>query len=142
MNETLSNALKKLRLSGMAKTMDIRLEEAKSSRLIHSEFLELILQDELDVRKERLGSSVRIPRPPLPGLVALYGSRSHGLRHGLFSATPAGVEGVAAQTRWDTTYGKLCLSPNTVLCVLSLRERARAAEYPRSRSERPRRTRS
>jgi len=54
MNETLSTALKKLRLSGMAKTMDIRLEEAKSSRLIHSEFLELILQDELDVRKERL----------------------------------------------------------------------------------------
>jgi DNA replication protein DnaC len=54
MNETLSVALKNLRLSGMAKTMDIRLEEAKSSRLIHSEFLELILQDELDVRKERL----------------------------------------------------------------------------------------
>jgi DNA replication protein DnaC len=54
MNETLSTALKNLRLSGMAKTMDIRLEEAKSSRLIHSEFLELILQDELDIRKERL----------------------------------------------------------------------------------------
>jgi len=54
MKETLSATLKHLRLSGMAKTMDIRLEEAASSRLCHAEFLELVLQDEMDVRKDRL----------------------------------------------------------------------------------------
>lgn len=50
----MQTAIKNLRLSGMAKTLDLRLEEAASSRLNHSEFLELILQDELDVRKDRL----------------------------------------------------------------------------------------
>jgi DNA replication protein DnaC len=53
MNEALSAALKNLRLSGMAKTLDIRLEEAKASRLNHSEFLGMVLQDEMDVRKDR-----------------------------------------------------------------------------------------
>jgi DNA replication protein DnaC len=54
MNETLSTTLKNLRLSGMAKTLDIRLEEAKSGRLNHAEFLGMVLQDEMDVRKDRL----------------------------------------------------------------------------------------
>jgi len=54
MNESLSTALKKLRLSGLASTLDVRLEEAKANRLNHAEFLELALQDELVVRKERL----------------------------------------------------------------------------------------
>jgi DNA replication protein DnaC len=51
--ETLSVSLKKLRLSGLASTLDVRLQEAKANRLNHAEFLELALQDELAVRKER-----------------------------------------------------------------------------------------
>jgi len=53
MNATLSDALKRLRLSGLAGTLEVRLQEAKSNRLDHTEFLELILQDELAVRHER-----------------------------------------------------------------------------------------
>jgi DNA replication protein DnaC len=53
MNETLSCTLKKLRLSGLAETLDVRLQEAGGNHLTHGEFLELILQDELLVRKER-----------------------------------------------------------------------------------------
>jgi DNA replication protein DnaC len=45
--------LKKLRLSGLASTLDIRLHEAASSGLTHREFLELLLQDELLQRDER-----------------------------------------------------------------------------------------
>jgi DNA replication protein DnaC len=43
-----------LRLSGLASTLDVRLQEAKGNRLNHEEFLELALQDELAIRKERL----------------------------------------------------------------------------------------
>ncbi len=53
MKETLEVSLKKLRLSGLASTLDVRLQEAKANRLNHAEFLELALQDELTVRKER-----------------------------------------------------------------------------------------
>ncbi len=54
MNERLQSALKKLRLSGLIQSLEVRLEEAASNRLTHAEFLELILQDELAVRSERL----------------------------------------------------------------------------------------
>jgi DNA replication protein DnaC len=54
MNERLESALRKLRLSGLSQTLDGRLEEATKNQLTHSEFLELILQDELAVRGERL----------------------------------------------------------------------------------------
>ena len=53
-NATLSESLKKLRLSGMVQTLDVRLEEATANRLDHAEFLELALQDELAIRHERL----------------------------------------------------------------------------------------
>ena len=53
MNETLSTTLKKLRLSGLAETLEVRLHEASGNRLTHQEFLELILQDELLVRQQR-----------------------------------------------------------------------------------------
>ena len=53
MNERLQSALRKLRLSGLAESLQVRLEEATASRLTHAEFLELILQDELAVRAER-----------------------------------------------------------------------------------------
>ena len=53
MNETLTNTLRTLRLSGLAETLEVRLHEAAGNSLTHAEFLELILQDELLVRKER-----------------------------------------------------------------------------------------
>ena len=54
MNERLQSLLKKLRLSGLAESLDVRLQEAASHGLTHAEFLELILQDEVAVRGERL----------------------------------------------------------------------------------------
>jgi DNA replication protein DnaC len=54
MNEALQTMLRKLRLSGMIQTLDVRLQEAAGNRLSHAEFLELVLQDELAVRSDRL----------------------------------------------------------------------------------------
>ena len=54
MKESLETALRRLRLSGLASTLDVRLQEANGNRLNHEEFLELALQDELAIRKERL----------------------------------------------------------------------------------------
>ena len=42
MNATLSDALKRLRLSGLAGALDVRLQEAAGNSLNHAEFLELI----------------------------------------------------------------------------------------------------
>lgn len=53
MNERLESALRRLRLSGLAQSLQVRLEEAMANRLTHAEFLELILQDELAVRGDR-----------------------------------------------------------------------------------------
>jgi len=53
MNAKLSESLKKLRLSGLAQTLAVRLQEAAANRLSHAEFLELVLADELTVRQER-----------------------------------------------------------------------------------------
>jgi len=53
MNESLQTALKTLRLSGMIQSLEVRLQEAAGNGLNHAEFLELVLQDELLVRKER-----------------------------------------------------------------------------------------
>lgn len=53
MNDRLLTTLRQLRLSGLAQTLDVRLQEAASHQLSHAEFLELILQDELFVRDER-----------------------------------------------------------------------------------------
>lgn len=53
MNDRLLSVLKRLRLSGLAQSLDIRLQEAAGHQLSHAEFLELILQDELHVRDER-----------------------------------------------------------------------------------------
>ena len=54
MNDAMQTTLKKLRLSGMAQSLDVRLQEASGNGLNHVEFLELVLQDELAVRAERL----------------------------------------------------------------------------------------
>jgi DNA replication protein DnaC len=53
MNASLETALRQLRLSGMLESLDVRLQEAAGHGLTHAEFLELILQDELLVRKNR-----------------------------------------------------------------------------------------
>lgn len=53
MNDRLLSILKQLRLSGLAETLDVRLQEAAGHQLNHAEFLELILQDELHVREQR-----------------------------------------------------------------------------------------
>jgi DNA replication protein DnaC len=54
MHENLESTLRKLRLSGLAGSLDVRLQEAAGHGLNHIEFLELVLQDELAVRQERL----------------------------------------------------------------------------------------
>jgi DNA replication protein DnaC len=53
MHDRLQSTLRQLRLSGLAQTLDVRLQEAAGHQLTHAEFLELILQDEQLVRSER-----------------------------------------------------------------------------------------
>jgi DNA replication protein DnaC len=53
MNVNLQRMLKELRLSGLAQSLEVRLQEAAGHSLSHSEFLELILEDELLVRQSR-----------------------------------------------------------------------------------------
>ena len=53
MTDTLRNALKKLRLSGLLESLEVRLQEAAGHSLSHAEFLELLIQDELMVRSDR-----------------------------------------------------------------------------------------
>ena len=54
MHAKLVEYLKKLRLSGITQTLEVRLQEATANRLDYAEFLELVLADELAVRQERL----------------------------------------------------------------------------------------
>ena len=54
MNPQLDTQLRHLRLSGMAQTLTVRLEQAKSADLAPLEFLELLVQDELTRRADRL----------------------------------------------------------------------------------------
>jgi len=53
MNANLREQLKQLRLSGLLQTLEVRLQEAKSSKLDYAEFLELIFEDEMVVRSDR-----------------------------------------------------------------------------------------
>jgi DNA replication protein DnaC len=54
MKEQMATTLRKLRLSGAAQTLDIRLQEARGNNLSHEEFFELVLQDEVNIRKDRM----------------------------------------------------------------------------------------
>ena len=54
MNDALLRKLKTLRLSGLSQSLEVRLQEAVGHGLNHVEFLELILEDELMVRQDRL----------------------------------------------------------------------------------------
>lgn len=54
MNPQLPIRLRHLRLSGMAEALPVRLEQAQSAPLGHAEFLELLVEDELARRADRL----------------------------------------------------------------------------------------
>jgi DNA replication protein DnaC len=54
MNNTLRQSARKLRLSGLLPSLDLRLQEAASHQLPHAQFLELVFQDELNAREQRL----------------------------------------------------------------------------------------
>ena len=54
MNDSLVTALRKLRLSGLLQVLDVRLQEAAGNNLGHAEFLELLIQDEINMRQQRL----------------------------------------------------------------------------------------
>ena len=56
MNPTLISKLKHLRLSGMAEALAVRLAQAEAAPLPHLEFLELLVEDELNRRADRLFS--------------------------------------------------------------------------------------
>ncbi len=52
-NANLTTTLRKLRLSGLLSSLEMRLHEATAANLSHQEFLELILEDELLIRGDR-----------------------------------------------------------------------------------------
>jgi DNA replication protein DnaC len=54
MNPNLSQSARKLRLSGLLASLELRLQEARTHQLPHEQFLELIFQDELNIRQQRL----------------------------------------------------------------------------------------
>ena len=53
MNQQLKSALKRLNLSGLMATLEMRLSESMGNQLSHVEFLELIVNDEIAVREDR-----------------------------------------------------------------------------------------
>lgn len=53
MTNTLKQAATALRLSGLLSSLNLRLQEAEANRLPYAQFLELVFQDELNVRAQR-----------------------------------------------------------------------------------------
>jgi DNA replication protein DnaC len=53
MNQQLKSALKRLKLSGLMSSLEVRLQEAQGNQLSHLEFLELIIGDEISLREDR-----------------------------------------------------------------------------------------
>ena len=53
MNQQLTSALKRLKLSGLLSSLEVRLQEAQGNQLSHLEFLELIVNDEIALREDR-----------------------------------------------------------------------------------------
>jgi len=54
MNQNLIQYARQLRLSGLLSSLELRLEEARTHQLPHEQFLELVFQDELNIRQQRL----------------------------------------------------------------------------------------
>ena len=53
MTNTLKHHAQRLQLSGLLSSLELRLQEAEANRLPYAQFLELLLQDELNVRQQR-----------------------------------------------------------------------------------------
>ena len=53
MNNTLKAHAQTLRLSGLLDSLELRLQEAESNRLPYAQFLELVFQDEINLRHQR-----------------------------------------------------------------------------------------
>lgn len=70
MNNQLDSRLRHLRLSGMAATLEVRNQEAIASSLTYGEFLELLVEDELNTRRDRLLAR-RIKKAGFPALKTL-----------------------------------------------------------------------
>lgn len=54
MNPHLTQYARQLRLSGLLGSLELRLQEARSHQLPHEQFLELVFQDEINVRQQRV----------------------------------------------------------------------------------------
>lgn len=70
MSIELERRLRSLRLSGMAESLPARLLQAEQGDLPHREFLELLTEDELEVRRDRLFAR-RLKRAKLPQVKSL-----------------------------------------------------------------------
>ena len=70
MTNTLKQHVQNLRLSGLLNSLELRLQEAEANRLPYAQFLELLLQDEINVRHQRDPCPApqigRFPRTALP----------------------------------------------------------------------------
>lgn len=53
-HNSIIQSARKLRLSGLLASLELRLQEAHAHQLSHAQFLELLFQDELNVRQQRL----------------------------------------------------------------------------------------
>jgi len=60
-NESLKTVLKRMRLSGMLSTMPDRIAYAKKTKMSQQDFLELVLQDEID-RRDQVGLMNRLQK--------------------------------------------------------------------------------
>lgn len=54
MNQHLAQYARQLRLSGLLASLELRLQEARTHQLPHEQFLELVFQDEINIRQQRL----------------------------------------------------------------------------------------
>ena len=54
MNQHLTQYARQLRLSGLLSSLELRLQEARTHQLPHEQFLELVFQDEINIRQQRL----------------------------------------------------------------------------------------
>jgi DNA replication protein DnaC len=109
MNPKLNTRLRTLRLSGMAEALPLRLAQAQAAPLAHLEFLELLVEDELQRRADRLfarrlkqAEIVRIkelkdfdwgfnPKIPKTALVELATARFVAQHDGVLLIGPPGV---------------------------------------------------
>ena len=109
MNPTLISKLKHLRLSGIAEALPVRVAQAEAAPLPHIEFLELLVEDELHRRSDRLfsrrlkqGEIVQLkelkdfdwgfnPKLPKAKIVALASARFIAQHEDLLLIGPPGV---------------------------------------------------